>query len=181
LAELSKSEMQEEPHIALTISPATRRQRPRCMLQKAIPQNGSTRASSRLWNRAVANRRTFGSSLNKLASSAAASPRIPTTSDSRSHVRLAVRSAMSSSVTLCRGHHRAVHRSLDERGWWRQAGIDPIGVARSLWKETLGMGTRPPDPDRMSCRILGPRARDISADAADAERQEKNLSQDLSC
>src|SRR5262249_19435288 len=29
-------------------------------------------------------------------------------------------------VPLCRGHHRAVHRSRDERVWWRQAGIDPI-------------------------------------------------------
>jgi len=43
-------------------------------------------------------------------------------------------------VPLCRGHHRAVHRSRDERGWWRQAGIDPIKVARRLWKETHGMG-----------------------------------------
>ena len=24
-------------------------------------------------------------------------------------------------VPLCRGHHRAVHRSRDERAWWRQA------------------------------------------------------------
>jgi hypothetical protein len=46
-------------------------------------------------------------------------------------------------VPLCRGHHRAVHRSRDERAWWRQAGIDPIKVARSLWKETHGMGKRP--------------------------------------
>jgi hypothetical protein len=23
-----------------------------------------------------------------------------------------------------------------ERAWWRQAGIDPIKVARRLWKET---------------------------------------------
>src|SRR5262249_41039801 len=45
-------------------------------------------------------------------------------------------------VPLCRGHHRAVHRSRDERGWWRQAGIDPIKVARRLWKETHGMGPR---------------------------------------
>jgi hypothetical protein len=43
-------------------------------------------------------------------------------------------------VPLCRGHHRAVHRSRDERAWWRQAGIDPIKVARRLWKETHGMG-----------------------------------------
>jgi hypothetical protein len=45
-------------------------------------------------------------------------------------------------VPLCRGHHRAVHRSRDERVWWRQAGIDPIKVARRLWKETRGLGQR---------------------------------------
>jgi hypothetical protein len=45
-------------------------------------------------------------------------------------------------VALCRRHHRAVHRSRDERAWRRQAGIDPIKVARRLWKETLGMGQR---------------------------------------
>jgi ERF superfamily len=45
-------------------------------------------------------------------------------------------------VPLCRGHHRAAHRSRDERAWWRQAGIDPIKVARRLWKETRGMGQR---------------------------------------
>src|SRR5262249_53566290 len=39
-------------------------------------------------------------------------------------------------VPLCRGHHRAVHRSRDERAWWRQAGIDPVKVARRLWKAT---------------------------------------------
>jgi hypothetical protein len=42
-------------------------------------------------------------------------------------------------VPLCRGHHRAVHRTRDECAWWRQAGIDPIKVARRLWKETRGM------------------------------------------
>jgi len=45
-------------------------------------------------------------------------------------------------VPLCRGHHRAVHRSRDERAWWRQAGIDPIKVARRLWKATRGLGQR---------------------------------------
>jgi hypothetical protein len=38
-------------------------------------------------------------------------------------------------VPLCRGHHRAVHRSRDERAWWRRADIDPIKVARRLWRE----------------------------------------------
>jgi len=45
-------------------------------------------------------------------------------------------------VPLCRGHHRAVHRSGDERAWWQQADIDPIKVARRLWKATRGMGQR---------------------------------------
>src|SRR5262245_37326900 len=39
-------------------------------------------------------------------------------------------------VPLCRVHHRAVHRVRDERAWWRTAGIDPIKVARKLWKDT---------------------------------------------
>jgi hypothetical protein len=39
-------------------------------------------------------------------------------------------------VPLCRGHHRAVHRVGDERAWWKQAGIDPVKVARKLWKRT---------------------------------------------
>jgi len=45
-------------------------------------------------------------------------------------------------VPLCRGHHRAVHRSRDERAWWRQAGIDPIKIARTLWKATHELGQR---------------------------------------
>jgi ERF superfamily len=45
-------------------------------------------------------------------------------------------------VPLCRGHHRAVHRSRDERAWWRLAGLDPIKIARRLWKETRGIGQR---------------------------------------
>jgi hypothetical protein len=39
-------------------------------------------------------------------------------------------------VPLCRVHHRAVHRARDERAWWHTAGIDPIKVARKLWKDT---------------------------------------------
>jgi hypothetical protein len=32
--------------------------------------------------------------------------------------------------------HREVHRVSDERAWWKQAGIDPIKVARKLWRRT---------------------------------------------
>jgi hypothetical protein len=40
-------------------------------------------------------------------------------------------------VPLCRSHHRAVHRAGNEQAWWKAAGIDPIKIARKLWKETL--------------------------------------------
>jgi ERF superfamily len=39
-------------------------------------------------------------------------------------------------VPLCRVHHRAVHRASDERAWWHATGLDPIKVARKLWKYT---------------------------------------------
>jgi hypothetical protein len=64
-------------------------------------------------------------------------------------------------VPLCRVHHRAVHRARDERAWWQAAGIDPIKIARKLWKETridegriepegtprAAAGSSPPDGD----------------------------------
>jgi hypothetical protein len=39
-------------------------------------------------------------------------------------------------VPLCRSHHRAVHRAGDEQAWWKAAGIDPVKIARELWKQT---------------------------------------------
>jgi hypothetical protein len=39
-------------------------------------------------------------------------------------------------VPLCRSHHRAVHRASDEQAWWKTAGIDPVKVARQLWRQT---------------------------------------------
>jgi hypothetical protein len=73
-------------------------------------------------------------------------------------------------VPLCRGHHRAVHRSRDERAWWRLAGIDPIKVARRLWKATRGMGRRPPQwvelpRPRDAAASSDPKNEDISATA----------------
>jgi len=63
-------------------------------------------------------------------------------------------------VPLCRGHHRSVHRSRDERAWWRQAGLDPIKVARSLWKATRGIGQ--PQPQRLA--LPRPRVAAASSD-----------------
>jgi hypothetical protein len=39
-------------------------------------------------------------------------------------------------VPLCRIHHREVHRASDEQAWWKQARIDPIEAARTLWSNT---------------------------------------------
>jgi hypothetical protein len=39
-------------------------------------------------------------------------------------------------VPICRIHHRELHRSGDEVGWWRRLNIDPLPVALKLWQET---------------------------------------------
>jgi len=41
----------------------------------------------------------------------------------------------------CRSHHRALHRSGDKARWWSAAGIEPIKVARRLWRKTRLPGT----------------------------------------
>ncbi len=70
-------------------------------------------------------------------------------------------------VPLCRGHHRAVHRSRDEPAWWRQAGIDPVKVARRLWEETRGIGRR------RSQRAALPRQHGAAA-SSNPEKEEKS-------
>ena len=45
-------------------------------------------------------------------------------------------------VPLCRTHHRELHRSGDERSWWKSAGIDPVRTARKLWNKTRGVSAR---------------------------------------
>jgi hypothetical protein len=55
-------------------------------------------------------------------------------------------------VPLCRSHHRAVHRAGDEQAWWKAAGIDPVKVARQLWRQTrLDNGQEPRPAGRAAC------------------------------
>src|SRR5262249_54057576 len=81
-------------------------------------------------------------------------------------------------VPLCRGHHRAVHRSRDERAWWRQAGLDPIKVARRLWKATHGTGQqqskRTPSP-RPRTAAASPDAKNEDIDATATPQEEARL------
>jgi hypothetical protein len=39
-------------------------------------------------------------------------------------------------VPICRIHHREVHRSGDEAGWWQKLNIDPLPVALRLWQHS---------------------------------------------
>ncbi len=36
-------------------------------------------------------------------------------------------------VPICRLHHRELHRRGNERAWWENQGIDPLGIAAALW------------------------------------------------
>jgi hypothetical protein len=77
------------------------------------------------------------------------------------HLRFAQSRALSRKVSdeftvpLCRGHHREVHHSGDEGGWWTKAGINPTVAARALWLETHPL---PAITDKT--RIEGPTAVD---------------------
>ena len=51
-------------------------------------------------------------------------------------------------VPLCRGHHRAAHRAGDEQPWWQAVGIDPVKIARKLWKQSRGHQRHVPVADR---------------------------------
>jgi len=58
------------------------------------------------------------------------------------HIRFAERRAMGRKVSdrfavpICRLHHRELHRRGNERAWWQNQGIDPLGAAAMLWART---------------------------------------------
>jgi DNA recombination protein Rad52 len=39
-------------------------------------------------------------------------------------------------VPLCRGHHRQLHQTGNEAGWWENVHIDALAIAKELWKQT---------------------------------------------
>jgi hypothetical protein len=60
-------------------------------------------------------------------------------------------------VPLCRIHHRAAHRASDERAWWKAAGIDPLKIARKLWRDTrANMGQDRPNLTLQAARTDRP-------------------------
>src|SRR6478672_335630 len=73
-------------------------------------------------------------------------------------------------VPLCRSHHRAVHRAGDERAWWTAAGIDPVKVARQLWRQTRL--NDPYGPHQPSLRVRSETRPILSA--SDATRESRS-------
>jgi hypothetical protein len=72
-------------------------------------------------------------------------------------------------VPLCRSHHRAVHRAGNEKAWWKQAGIDPIKVARKLWKHTrIDEGRIEPEPTAQRASADQPAKTDAHAQNSQA-------------
>jgi hypothetical protein len=55
-------------------------------------------------------------------------------------------------VPLCRIHHRAAHRAGNERAWWEAAGIDPLKIARKLWRDRQNLSLQAARTDRPSFR-----------------------------
>jgi hypothetical protein len=73
-------------------------------------------------------------------------------------------------VPLCRVHHRAVHRARNELAWWQAAGIDPIKVARKLWKDTrIDEGRM--DPDRTPQAAAADRTSQLGGDVVEPQAQ----------
>jgi ERF superfamily len=73
-------------------------------------------------------------------------------------------------VPLCRSHHRAVHRAGDEQAWWQAAGIDPVKVARHLWRQTRLDDPQEPDQPGLAAR---PPTRSI-ASATDGTKESRS-------
>ena len=42
-------------------------------------------------------------------------------------------------VPLCRGHHRQVHQTGNETGWWENLNINALEIAKGFWAENRGL------------------------------------------
>ena len=73
-------------------------------------------------------------------------------------------------VPLCRSHHRAVHRAGDEQAWWTAAGIDPVKVARQLWRQTR---LNDPHDSHQPSLAVRPETRSIAA-PSDGTRESRS-------
>ncbi len=47
-------------------------------------------------------------------------------------------------VPLCATHHRALHSVGDEEKWWKDRQVDPIILAKQLWRERCNEASQQP-------------------------------------
>ena len=73
-------------------------------------------------------------------------------------------------VPLCRAHHRAVHRAGDEQAWWQATGIDPVAVARELWRQTR---LNDPQSHRLADLAVRPKTPLLASDGARDSRSDQ--------
>jgi hypothetical protein len=59
-------------------------------------------------------------------------------------------------VPLCRTHHRAAHRAADEQAWWKAIGIDPIKIARKLWRDSRAAKAQASDASLQDAQKVDP-------------------------
>jgi hypothetical protein len=78
------------------------------------------------------------------------------------HIKFAEQRAMGRkvgdrfTVPICRLHHRELHRKGNERAWWERQGIDPLGIAATLWGKTHTLDpAREPIPEDQPATING--------------------------
>ena len=76
-------------------------------------------------------------------------------------------------VPLCRSHHRAVHRVGNEQAWWNAAGIDPVKIARQLWRQTRL--NDPHDPHQPSLAVRPETRSNVSASDGTRESRPDQL------
>jgi hypothetical protein len=62
-------------------------------------------------------------------------------------------------VPLCREHHRELHQHGNEANWWTKQGIEPLGIASTLWSKTHAVEIAKNGADELDGSINGARFR----------------------
>ncbi len=75
-------------------------------------------------------------------------------------------------MPLCATHHQQVHTTTKEREWWQERNIDPLIVARALWRESRGGAEDEAAADEES---VEPKATQSQKQASDSDLMQPTL------
>jgi hypothetical protein len=64
-------------------------------------------------------------------------------------------------VPLCREHHRDLHQHGNEANWWTKQGVEPLGIASTLWSKTHAVEIAKNGADELNGTIDGARFRTV--------------------